>query len=201
MSVKKFGYARVSTADQNHELQIKALEDYGCDEIYVDTVSGKAKVKPERDKLLSKLRAGDEVVVWKLDRFSRKSADMVAKVETIKELGAKFISITENVDTSVPSGDLFLMIYIGVASQELKNISDRTKARLEVAKANGVKLGPKFKTMEDQDLMILTLLSAGNMTAKAIGEQFGVSRATVYRIRDRYPNFVPPVQTDLQEFC
>lgn len=135
----KIGYARVSTKDQNLDLQIDALKKAGCDHtyIYMEQISGGTKDRPELQKMLGQLRQGDVVTVWKLDRLGRSLADLVHLVNEIQGKGAGLLSLHDNIDTTTPTGKLTFHIFAAIAEFERDIIRDRTKAGLESARARG----------------------------------------------------------------
>ncbi|MCJ2187887.1 recombinase family protein [Novosphingobium beihaiensis] len=136
------GYARVSKIDQNLDLQLDALRAEGCEAIYADHgVSGAKRKRPEFDKALNALRAGDTLVVWKLDRMSRSLRDLLDIVEEIHGRDAHFKCITDQIDTTNPMGEFFFHILASLAHFERRLISERTKAGLEAARKRGVRLG------------------------------------------------------------
>jgi DNA invertase Pin-like site-specific DNA recombinase len=135
----KIGYARVSTEDQNLNLQIDALRDTGCADsyIYKEEISGVAKERPELKRLLEQIREGDIVVVWKLDRLGRSLTDLVHLVNEIQNKGAGLLSLHDNIDTTTPQGKLTFHIFAAVAEFEREIIRERTNAGLAAARARG----------------------------------------------------------------
>lgn len=149
----KIGYARVSTRDQNLNLQIDALKKAGCADnyIYKEQISGATKERPELKKLLAHIREGDIVVIWKLDRLGRSLADLVHLVNEIQNKGAGLKSLNDNIDTTTPQGKLTFHIFAAIAEFEREIIRERTKAGLESARARGRKGGrPKGLSKEAQ---------------------------------------------------
>jgi DNA invertase Pin-like site-specific DNA recombinase len=112
------GYARVSTQDQNPELQLDALTAAGCEQLYTDTISGATKQRPQLDELRSYIRKGDTLVVWRLDRLGRSLKDLIEWVEWMDENGISFKSITESIDTSTSGGKLIFSIFGAIAEFE-----------------------------------------------------------------------------------
>lgn len=137
----KHGYQRVSTRDQNLDLQTDALFAAGCDRIYSEQVSGAAKVRPELERMISQLRPGDTVVVWKLDRLGRSLPDLIRVVNEIHSAGAEFQSLQDKVDTSSPHGKLVFHLFASIAEFERDLIRERTRAGLAAARARGRKGG------------------------------------------------------------
>lgn len=146
------GYARVSREDQDLTRQITALE--GCDKIYADKISGASTNRPELDKMLGELQAGDCVVVQKLDRFGRSINDLLNKVEMLRARGVGFRSLTDNFDTTNANGRLMFHLLAAFAEFEREMIKERTKDGLKQAKKNGVKLGRPCLDY-DKDLAVL----------------------------------------------
>nr|WP_082458797.1 recombinase family protein [Pedobacter sp. Leaf216] len=133
----KIGYARVSTADQNLDLQFNALTDYGCTTIYQEKISGKNTDRPELKNLLATLRKDDQVVVWKLDRLGRSLRDLVDLVAVFNEKGVNFVSLHDHIDTTTATGRFTFNIFASLAEFEREIIRERTKAGLVAARARG----------------------------------------------------------------
>lgn len=136
LSAMNVGYARVSSTNQNIDLQINALKKYGVDKIYMEKQSA-VKYRPELDNLLDYVRAGDTVVVWKLDRIARSLKHLIDIVETLKAKEVNFVSITESIDTTTSLGKFFLQINGSFAELERNLIIERTKAGLQAAREKG----------------------------------------------------------------
>ena len=135
------GYARVSTQDQNLDLQVEALEKNGCDKIYQEIVSG---IKAERKTLneaLSYLRTGDTLVVWRLDRLGRSLKQLIELINSLQERYVGFKSVVEAIDTTTPTGQFFFHITGAFAELERNLIRERTRAGLASARARGRKGG------------------------------------------------------------
>ena len=133
----KLGYARVSTAEQNPDLQTDALKLAGCEKIFIDKVSGSKSLRPELQKLKEQLRAGDTLVVWRLDRLGRNMKDLLESFKTLESLDVGFSSIQENIDTTTPTGRLVFHIFASLAEFERNLIIERTNAGLVAARARG----------------------------------------------------------------
>jgi DNA invertase Pin-like site-specific DNA recombinase len=146
----KIGYARVSTTDQELHLQNDELEKAGCSKIFKDTVSGAKSEREGLSECFNYLRAGDTLVVWKLDRLGRSLKDLIAQITKLEVLGAGFYSITENIDTTTAGGKLVFHIFGAMAEFERNLISERTKAGLEAARKRGRKGGRKRKLTDSQ---------------------------------------------------
>ena len=137
----KIGYARVSTDDQNPDLQIAALKKAGCRRIYTDRISGVATRRLELDKCLADLKAGDVLTAWKLDRLGRSLSHLVALLEDLEKRGVGFRSLTEAIDTVSAMGRLLGHMIAALAEFERSLIIERTRAGITAAKRRGVKLG------------------------------------------------------------
>lgn len=178
------GYARVSTHDQNLDLQLDALKKAGCTEIFQEKVSGAKKERPELQKLLDYLRPGDVVVIWKLDRLGRSLKDLIELVEHIKAKGVELKSLQDNIDTSTPTGKLTFNIFASIAQFERDIIRERTKAGLAAARARG-RLGgrPKglSKEAEKKAKIAKSLYLSGDYSIREITEQLQISKPTLYK--------------------
>src|SRR5918911_5738013 len=131
------GYARVSTGDQNLDLQRDALTAAGCYRVFADTASGALTVRPELDRLLDQLRPGETLVVWKLDRLGRSLRHLVDTVTGLAERGIGFRSLQEAIDTTTPGGKLVFHVFAALAEFERDLIRERTSAGLAAARAPG----------------------------------------------------------------
>lgn len=131
------GYARVSTDDQNLDAQTDALTAAGAGRIFSDKISGSMRKRPELDKLVDQLRPGDVIVVTKYDRLARSLRDLLDIVEAIKDHGAGFRSLAEDIDTTTPAGRLIFHVFASIAQFERERISERTREGLQAAKARG----------------------------------------------------------------
>ena len=177
------GYARVSTDDQEAQLQRDALTEAGCSRIFEDKASGKNTDRPELTAVLDYLRAGDTLVVWKLDRLGRSLIDLVSIVDGLRGRGIGFKVLTgalSAVDTTSADGRLFFQIIAAMAEFERSLIKDRTKAGLEAAKAQG-RTGGRPTVITDDLLTVAKARKAKGESVSAIAKALGVSRATLYR--------------------
>lgn len=180
----KIGYARVSTQDQNLDLQMDALKNAGCEIIFKEKASGKNKERPELLNLFSKLRAGDTVVVWKLDRLGRSLRDLIDLVAEMQKLEVNFVSIRDSINTETATGRFTFNIFASLAEFEREIISERTKAGLQSARARGRKGGrPKGLSKENlsKAKAIKVLFDKQDKTMEEIGKVLGLSRSTCYR--------------------
>jgi DNA invertase Pin-like site-specific DNA recombinase len=175
-----FGYARVSTQEQNLDMQIDALKRYGCEEIYQEKMTGTKKDRPQLEELLKVLRKGDKVVVYKLDRISRSTKHLIELMEMFNEKGVHFVSLNDNIDTSTAMGKFFFTVMSGLAQLERDIISERTRAGLDSARARGRKGGRPPKDAAKIQ-MALKMYDSKDYTIDQIIEATGVGRATLYR--------------------
>lgn len=175
----KYGYARVSTHDQKADLQIAALKSAGCEHIFTDTASGSASKRPELTRCLESLRAGDTLVVWKLDRLGRSLSHLVEVLAGLQGKGIAFLSLTEAIDTESAAGRLLGHMLAALAEFERTLIVERTQAGLKAAKKRGVKLGRRPSLSDDQRKHARELLDRGESPA-TVAKLLNVCRATLY---------------------
>lgn len=184
----KIGYARVSTLDQNLDLQLNALRNAGCDLIYQEKITGGTTDRPELQKMLVQLRPGDEVVVWKLDRLGRNLSHLIELVNLLDEKQVAFSSLNDKIDTSTPAGKLIFHIFCSLAEFERSQIRERTMAGLSAAKLNG-RMGGKPKGLSEEakkTARVVESLHREGHPIKQIGKQLSISRTTVYKyLRER----------------
>ena len=177
----RIGYARVSTGDQNLDLQVGSLEEAGCERIYREKTSGAAKSRPELEKCLDSLREGDALVVWRLDRFGRSLKDLVSKMETLEEKDVDFVSLTEGIDTTTAQGKLTFHIFGALAEFERELTRERTMAGLEAAREQG-RVGGRPRALSEEDIpQVQALMQNPEVSTSDICERFDISRATLYR--------------------
>jgi DNA invertase Pin-like site-specific DNA recombinase len=174
------GYARVSTLDQNPQLQIDALRRAGChpDAIHVEKASGAALKRPVLDWALDELREGDTLIVWKLDRLARSVSELIKRMEQIREAGAEFLSLTEKIDTTSAMGKLYFHITAAFAEFERDLIRERTSAGVQAALAQGKKFGPDRKLSDKQIIQAQKLRDQG-LSLRVVGKRFNVSHTTI----------------------
>ncbi|KMJ93083.1 recombinase family protein [Clostridium botulinum C] len=181
----KFGYARVSTTHQNLDLQIDELNKYNCDEIITDKISG-AKVKREGlDNLLLKLRKGDTLIVWKLDRLGRTMKQLVDLMEYFNKNNIQFISIKDGIDTATTVGRFMFHVLGAVAEMEREVINERRIKGVESAKARGREGGRKKAHDSEKIKTALKMVSDG-YSKKEICDSLGIARTTLYRYIKEY---------------
>ena len=178
----KIGYARVSTTDQNLDLQIDALKATGCKKIFSDRgVSGAKTERPGLDKALDQIRKGDILVIWELDRLGRSLSHLLSIIEELKQKGVDFASVQDGFDTSTASGKMVFSVIGAMAEYERNLTRERTMAGLASARARGRKGGRPKQLDEEQVKVAITLAEAGELMIKEICEQVGCSRSTYYR--------------------
>jgi DNA invertase Pin-like site-specific DNA recombinase len=172
----RFGYARVSTTEQDTALQVRLFGAAGVDVFFEDSVSG-VKKRPELEALLGYLEAGDELVVYKVDRVARSLGGLLAVLEVVGRRGARFRSLTEPFDTSTLTGRLMLQMLGAFAEFERGMIVERVSAGMAAARDRGVKLG-RNRQIDYQ--VALQMRLAGSLM-REIGAVYGVTRAGVWR--------------------
>jgi DNA invertase Pin-like site-specific DNA recombinase len=176
------GYARVSKADdQDTATQVSALKAAGCGRVYEEKASGGRWDRPQVHRMLDHLRAGDIVVVWKLDRLSRSLKDLLHILEKIDTAGANFRSLTEAIDTSEPARRMMMQMLGSFAEFERAMVRERTRVGLKAAREQGRKGGRRSKLRPRQRAEIVAMLAAGRPGTE-IARIFGVHRATISRI-------------------
>jgi DNA invertase Pin-like site-specific DNA recombinase len=178
----KIGYARVSTLEQNLDLQLRALEKAGCKKLFREKVSGGNRDRPQFQRMLDQIRVGDTIVVWKLDRLARSTRDLLETMETIREAGGRFRSLSEPwADTTTHAGKMIMTIFAGIAEFERDLIRERTGAGREAARKRGVRFGRPRKLSLDQEQLARRLVLEGK-SASDIARTFNVHAATIYRL-------------------
>lgn len=184
---QRIGYARVSTDDQNLDLQHDALRKAGIsdDRLYSDTASGKDADRKELLACLKALREGDTLVVWRLDRLGRNLPDLVRIVGELEQKSVSFESLTEKIDTGSAAGKLVFHVFAALAEFERNLIRERTRAGLVAARARGRAGGRKPKLSEAQIKEINAMVDAQKLPIGRIAELYGVSRTTIYKVAPR----------------
>ena len=176
-----FGYARVSTDDQNLDAQLDALTAAGAERIFQEKRTGKSRERPELERLLDQLREGDIVVVTKYDRLARSLRDLMGVVEAIRERKAGFRSLAEDIDTTTPTGRLIFHVFGSIAEFERERIVERTKEGLAAARRRGRVGGRPRALSQEARAEILRMRDDETRSVAEIARLFKVSRATVYR--------------------
>jgi DNA invertase Pin-like site-specific DNA recombinase len=180
----RVGYARVSTKDQSIDLQVDALKKADCETVFQETASGAKGARPVLDDLLSRLRTGDVVVIWKLDRLGRSLKHLVTLTNELLERQIGLISLNDPIDTTTPQGRLVFNIFASLAEFERDLIRERTQAGLEAARTRGRKGGrPKGLSKQAQATAMAaeTLYREGALTVQEICDQLNISKPTLYR--------------------
>jgi DNA invertase Pin-like site-specific DNA recombinase len=175
------GYARVSTLDQTLALQQDALTAAGCQDIYTDTVSGSVTDRPGLTEALSHLRAGDTLVVWRLDRLGRSLTHLIETIRQLQERGVGFRSLQEQIDTTTSGGKLVFHVFGALAEFERDLIRERTHAGLQAARVRGRLFGRPKALSPKQVAQLRTLAHDEQLTVREICQTLGISRATYYR--------------------
>jgi DNA invertase Pin-like site-specific DNA recombinase len=177
----RYGYARVSTLDQDPALQLDALTaaGVGSELVFVDHASGVLTERPELTKLLHVLRPGDTLVVWRLDRLGRSTAHLLQLVAELGERDIGFASLTEAIDTTTPAGRLLFGVLASLAAFERDLIRERTMAGLAAARARG-KVGGRPSTMTPDKLEVARRMIAEGKSKAVVATTIGVARSTLY---------------------
>jgi DNA invertase Pin-like site-specific DNA recombinase len=177
-----FGYARVSTADQNLATQIDALQQIGCHQIFEDKITGVSTSRPALDELLAKLRSGDTVVVARFNRLGRDRNHLINLLGEFKEKGIQFRALDLGVDSSTPAGKLVLQIFAALSEYDREHILEKTKAGRDLAKAKGKHMGRPTGVDQENFSKVKTAFSKG-MSAKETAALTGISLSSVKRYR------------------
>lgn len=180
----KIGYARVSTRDQNLNLQLDALKQTGCEKVYQETISGAKESRPELNRLMDNLRQGDVIVIWKLDRLGRSLKHLVEIGNQLLEQGVGLQSLNDPIDTTTPQGRLAFNMFASLAEFERDIIRERTHAGLRAARARG-RLGgrPKglSKEAERTAYAAEALYRQRELSIQEISDKLGIAKSTLYR--------------------
>lgn len=176
------GYARVSTDDQDTAAQTTSMGKAGCERIFTEKASGGRWDRPELAKALAQLRAGDVLVVWKLDRLSRSLKDLLTIIERIDAVQAGFRSLTEAVDTTTPAGRMMMQMVGAFAEFERAMIRERTRAGLDAARSRGRYGGRPSKLTQLQQEEARRMVESGEKSAADVARLFKVHPSTVSRL-------------------
>lgn len=177
----QIGYCRVSTVDQNPDLQRDALSKAGCERIFEDRMSGAKKDRPGLQEALEFARPGDVIAVWRLDRLGRSLKDLLTIVADLEERGVGLRSLTEAIDTSSSGGRLIFSIFGAIGEFERNLIRERTLAGLDAARRRG-RIGGRPKALSERDLIAAkAMLMDDGLTVADVAGRLGVSVPTLYR--------------------
>ena len=174
------GYARVSTGDQNLDLQLDALQLAGCNPILFDKASGAKTDRPELQRALEMCHDGDTLVVWKLDRLGRSLQHLIQVVMELNQRGVGFKTVCDGIDTTTSSGKLVFHIFAALAEFERSLIRDRTLAGLKAARERG-RVGGRPKAMTPEKAAVANKMLAAGSLASDVASILGVSKATLWR--------------------
>lgn len=179
------GYSRVSTFDQNPDLQKDALDKAGCEKIFTDTISGTVSQRPGLTKAKEILRRGDTLVVWRLDRLGRSLKDLIDWMNYLDTEGIALKSLQESIDTSTATGKLVFHVFGALSEFERNLILERTQAGLSAARARG-RLGGRPKSLnDDKKQVVIDLYNERKHPVKKICEMMNISKPTLYSyVRD-----------------
>lgn len=177
----KIGYARVSKFEQNLDMQIDALKNYGCEKIVTDKLSGSVLDRPGLEEIVSYIRKGDVLVIYRLDRLGRSTKHLISTVTDLQEAGVGIVSLSENIDTTTSNGKLIFHIFCALAEFESNLISERTKKGLEAARKRGFEGGRKYKLEHKQVEVIRNLYEEKKMKIDEICQMFRITPPTMYR--------------------
>ena len=177
----RLGYARVSSTEQKAHLQLDALKAAGCVRVFSDKASGALEHRPQLERVLDHLRAGDTLVVWRLDRLGRSLPHLIATVTGLADREVGFCSLTEGIDTTTSAGRLVFHVFGALAQFERELIRERTLAGLAAARARG-RVGGRPKAMTPEKLAVARqMYDSRQHSIDAIATTIGVSRSTIYR--------------------
>ncbi|MCK6049535.1 recombinase family protein [Klebsiella variicola] len=174
------GYARVSTGDQNLDLQKNALVRAECEQIFEDTASGKNARRPGLRRAIRRLKPGDSLVVWKLDRLGRSVHDLISLVSELQDKGIHFRSLTDSIDTSTPAGRFFFHVMSALAEMERELIVERTRAGLAAAREQG-RVGGRCRVMTTEVVECCRRMLENGATRQQVADVIGVGVKTIYK--------------------
>jgi DNA invertase Pin-like site-specific DNA recombinase len=175
-----FGYARVSTEQQNLDRQLDALKKHGVDMIYNEKMTGTKKDRPELNKMLDRMTEGDTVVIESLSRLGRSTKDLIELTELFHSKGVHLVSLKEAIDTNTSTGKLLFTLMSAIAQFERDTIADRTREGLKAARARG-RTGGRPKTDSDIIKKAVKLYNTQQYSIKEIEDMTGIKKSTLYR--------------------
>ena len=193
----KIGYGRVSTRDQHPEAQDDALTAAGCERVFIDKASGKLARRPQLDAALHAARAGDQLVITKLDRLGRSLEHLIELSKDLQQREVDLVVLDQGIDTSTAVGRMFFQILGSIAEFEHALMSERTRDGLAAARARGRVGGPKLKLRPRQAELARAMYDQvgddgkSKWTVAQIAAEFGVTRPTIYRYLDQKPAAAP----------
>ncbi|WP_022694714.1 recombinase family protein [Ponticaulis koreensis] len=176
-----YGYARCSLSSQSVASQVVQLKQAGCQRIFTDEgVSGAKSDRPGYRELLSVLKSGDTVIVYKLDRLARSTRDLLEKIDHLTQIGVRFQSITEHIDLDTAAGELLLHLLGSFAAFERSLLIERTKAGLHSARLAGKQIGRPPALSQQEIAQVKRRIGTGEPVSR-IAQSMGVGRSTLYR--------------------
>jgi DNA invertase Pin-like site-specific DNA recombinase len=176
----RIGYARVSTQEQNLDLQKDALKKAGCEKIIVDKASGKSETRAGLEKLREVVRKGDVIVVWRLDRLGRSLRHLIGVMTELEKEGIGFRSLQEDINTTTPNGKLTFHLFGALAEFERDLIKERTHAGLKAARARGRKGGRPKRLSAQQRVLAVDLFRQKKHSIGEICSTLGITKPTLY---------------------
>ena len=179
-----FGYARVSTEQQNLDRQLDALRKYRCDLIYNEKMTGTKRDRPELEKMLDRMTEGDTVVIESLSRLGRSTKDLIELTELFERKGVHLVSLKESIDTSTSTGKLLFTLMSAIAQFERDVIADRTREGLKAARARG-RTGGRPRANPEAVRKAIKLYNTQQYSINEIEELTGVKKSTLYRYLSR----------------
>lgn len=177
----KIGYARVSTSDQNLESQVALLKEAGCGKIFEDVISGAKTERKGLKEMLEYARAGDTIVIYKLDRLGRSLKELLTLIDDLKKREITLVILSQNIDTSTSTGKLMLQLFGMIAEFERELIRERTMIGLKSARARGKIGGRKYILNKEQIENLKLIHSTGKTPIAEICKMFGIKKPTLYK--------------------
>lgn len=178
---RSIGYVRVSTDEQNLDLQRDAMRAVGVEDIREEKASGRRRDRAVLAGVLEQLQAGDVLVVWKIDRIARSTKHLLEIVEGLQNRGIGFVSLTQAIDTTTPMGRFFTTVLAAVAELEADTIRERVVAGIDSARRRGVKFGPPVKATPSRIEAAQRLLQEPGSSVASVARTLGIGRSTLYR--------------------
>ena len=175
------GYARVSTVGQSLDVQLSKLQAFGCDPIFSDKHTGTTADRPSLKECRNYLRKGDSLVITKMDRLARSTYHLTQIAEELKNKGADLVVLDQNIDTSTPTGKLLFNMLASIAEFETEIRKERQTEGIAKAMENGVQFGRKAK-LSDDEVQEMRQKRAEGVLIKELQREFGLSKASVYRL-------------------